>query len=328
MTLLARQASLRACARRSRCTSTACARSSAPTTGSPRASCCSSASSSSRSSAPKAWLLGFWGIGTYKRNDEIDIRYELRRPAAGRPRARDHSAGAVLTTSRAAPTGAAAAARPGSRASPASGSACRSGCPARRAPAARRTAAWRRRRRARAPRPGERRTRLELPRAAARGSRAAHAGESLDLGHVGDRHDPGDDRDLDPDRARLLDEPEVRSLSKNSWVIRNETPLSTFCLRNRRSLRHVDGLRMDLREAGGADAQPGSAKRSAPRARSSSAGRPDAASTRSRRAAGLPAAPARSRSRRRRCCRGSRTARRAWRRRSSGAPSPRSRAPA
>jgi hypothetical protein len=25
----------------------------------------------------KAWLLGFWGIGTYKRNDEIDIRYEV-----------------------------------------------------------------------------------------------------------------------------------------------------------------------------------------------------------------------------------------------------------
>ena len=24
----------------------------------------------------KAWLLGIWGIGTYKRNDEIDIRYE------------------------------------------------------------------------------------------------------------------------------------------------------------------------------------------------------------------------------------------------------------
>jgi hypothetical protein len=24
----------------------------------------------------RAWLLGFWGIGTYKRNDEIDIRYE------------------------------------------------------------------------------------------------------------------------------------------------------------------------------------------------------------------------------------------------------------
>jgi len=29
----------------------------------------------------RAWLLGFWGVGTYKRNDEIDIRYEL----AGRP---------------------------------------------------------------------------------------------------------------------------------------------------------------------------------------------------------------------------------------------------
>ena len=25
----------------------------------------------------KAWLLGFWGIGTYKRNDEIDVRYEV-----------------------------------------------------------------------------------------------------------------------------------------------------------------------------------------------------------------------------------------------------------
>jgi hypothetical protein len=24
----------------------------------------------------KAWLLGFWGIGTYKRNDEVDVRYE------------------------------------------------------------------------------------------------------------------------------------------------------------------------------------------------------------------------------------------------------------
>jgi len=29
----------------------------------------------------RAWLLGFWGIGTYKRNDEVDIRYELN----GRP---------------------------------------------------------------------------------------------------------------------------------------------------------------------------------------------------------------------------------------------------
>ena len=28
-----------------------------------------------------AWFLGFWGIGTYKRNDEVDIRYE----ADGRP---------------------------------------------------------------------------------------------------------------------------------------------------------------------------------------------------------------------------------------------------
>jgi hypothetical protein len=24
-----------------------------------------------------AWFLGFWGIGTYKRKDEVDVRYEL-----------------------------------------------------------------------------------------------------------------------------------------------------------------------------------------------------------------------------------------------------------
>jgi hypothetical protein len=29
----------------------------------------------------RAWVLGFWGIGTYKRNDEVDIRYEVE----GRP---------------------------------------------------------------------------------------------------------------------------------------------------------------------------------------------------------------------------------------------------
>ena len=25
----------------------------------------------------KAWFMGFWGVGTYKRNDEVDVRYEL-----------------------------------------------------------------------------------------------------------------------------------------------------------------------------------------------------------------------------------------------------------
>ena len=25
----------------------------------------------------RAWLLGFWGIGTYKRNDEVDVSYEI-----------------------------------------------------------------------------------------------------------------------------------------------------------------------------------------------------------------------------------------------------------
>jgi hypothetical protein len=28
-----------------------------------------------------AWFLGFWGIGTYKRNDVVDVRYEVQ----GRP---------------------------------------------------------------------------------------------------------------------------------------------------------------------------------------------------------------------------------------------------
>jgi len=30
----------------------------------------------------RAWLLGFWGIGTYKRNDEVDVSYEVE----GQPR--------------------------------------------------------------------------------------------------------------------------------------------------------------------------------------------------------------------------------------------------
>jgi hypothetical protein len=31
-----------------------------------------------------AWFIGVWGIGTYKRNDEVDVRYELDgRPMVG-----------------------------------------------------------------------------------------------------------------------------------------------------------------------------------------------------------------------------------------------------
>jgi hypothetical protein len=29
----------------------------------------------------RAWIIGAWGIGTYRRNDEIDVRYE----SGGRP---------------------------------------------------------------------------------------------------------------------------------------------------------------------------------------------------------------------------------------------------
>lgn len=25
----------------------------------------------------RGWFLGFWGIGTYKRNDDVDVRYEV-----------------------------------------------------------------------------------------------------------------------------------------------------------------------------------------------------------------------------------------------------------
>ena len=36
---------------------------------------------------PWAWFLGFWGIGTYKRNDDVDIRYEVDgQPAVARLR--------------------------------------------------------------------------------------------------------------------------------------------------------------------------------------------------------------------------------------------------
>ena len=27
--------------------------------------------------SPWAWFLGFWGIGTYKRNDVVDVSYEV-----------------------------------------------------------------------------------------------------------------------------------------------------------------------------------------------------------------------------------------------------------
>jgi hypothetical protein len=36
---------------------------------------------------PWAWFLGFWGIGTYKRNDDVDLRYEVDgQPAVARLR--------------------------------------------------------------------------------------------------------------------------------------------------------------------------------------------------------------------------------------------------
>ena len=43
-----------------------------------RASSCSTRELVQQKLGPWAWFLGFWGIGTYKRNDEVDVRYELR----------------------------------------------------------------------------------------------------------------------------------------------------------------------------------------------------------------------------------------------------------
>ena len=104
--------------------------------------------------------------------------------------------------------GASAAARPGSRASPGSGSACRSACRARRWRAARRTAASRRRRRARRRPPARRRATRAAQQPA--GISAPHMrGDPLDLRDVRDRHDPGDDRDVDAGVARARDELEV-----------------------------------------------------------------------------------------------------------------------
>ena len=77
MSGVAREAARRASGRRSRSTSTACARSSAPTTGSRAASCVFERELVRQKLGPWAWFIGFWGIGTYKRNDEVDVRYEV-----------------------------------------------------------------------------------------------------------------------------------------------------------------------------------------------------------------------------------------------------------
>ena len=98
---LAREASRRASGRRSRSTSTAFARSSAPTIGSRRGELVFERELVRQKLGARAWFLGFWGIGTYKRNDEVDVRYELD----GRPMVAHalEIISAVLTTSRRSP---------------------------------------------------------------------------------------------------------------------------------------------------------------------------------------------------------------------------------
>ena len=121
------------------------------------------------------------------------------------------------------------------------------------APRARRsnTGASRKRRRALQPLPGRRRA--DSTRAPVRPESRRHLDEALDLAVVGDRHDPRHDRHRDAGLARLLDEVEVQ-LSKNSCVIRNAAGLLLLA-RVAQVAVAVGRVRVDLREAGGADAE-------------------------------------------------------------------------
>ena len=107
---------------------------------------------------------------------------------------------------------------------------------ARRRPAARRTAASRRRRRAPRPPPGSSARASSSLAQPVRDDGAAQRRDPLELGDVRDRHDAGDDRHLDADRARARDEVEVGGVVeeqlRDEEVARRRRPSS---LRWRRS---------------------------------------------------------------------------------------------
>src|SRR5947209_5193854 len=90
--------------------------------------------------------------------------------------------------------------------------------------------------------------RFELFEQRLRDARAAHVGEALDLTHVGDRHDPRDDRDIDPDRPRLVDEPEVRLVVEEQLGDQERDSAVDLLLEEPQITGHVDGLGMDLGE--------------------------------------------------------------------------------
>ncbi len=64
------------------------------------------------------WLLGAWGVGTYRQNDSVDVRYEA---ADGSPRVAEGLEIEARGLSGSAPTAARASAPTGSRAWRASG---------------------------------------------------------------------------------------------------------------------------------------------------------------------------------------------------------------
>ena len=85
--------------------------------------------------------------------------------------------------------------------------------------------------------------------------RAAEGGEPLDLVDVGDRHEAGEDRHVDPRGARAPDELEVTAVVEEE--LRDEEVRARFDLQLAvaQVLRQVPRLGMTLRIAGASDAE-------------------------------------------------------------------------
>ena len=93
---------------------------------------------------------------------------------------------------------------------------------------------------------------LELLEQRRRNRGLAHAGDRLDLTDVGDRHDPGDDGDLDPDRPGLGDELEVEVVVEEELGDRERRPGRHLLAQEAQVMGQVFRLGVHLREAGGA----------------------------------------------------------------------------
>ena len=96
---------------------------------------------------------------------------------------------------------------------------------------------------------------LELLEQRAGDRGAAHLREALDLLDVRDRDDPGDDRDLDPDGARLLDPVEVEPVVEEQLRDQEARARRELLAQEPEVVGEVDRLGVHLGKAGGADAQ-------------------------------------------------------------------------